>query len=228
MGFRKKHDITDIYHVRDEKKPESLRLPDPVAGKSRSKHYHNYFRGYTEIRTVTEKGRIKIERYYTKPWIVSDLSPKKYWLVRLLYAVLTVISVVLYIAAMIQDIPGNLHWVVALPGLPSMILLFLLVIVCFLYITVPKKMTLWDHESSTKRIKKASLATGIVQAVTAMALIGFTIATGLEVVRSLQCVAVVLVAAICSGAMFFIERKVPYTEIPNDTKLPSGEAHEIR
>ncbi|HHU22851.1 MAG TPA: hypothetical protein GXZ52_05460 [Clostridiales bacterium] len=227
MAFRKKHDITDIYRVRGKTGEES-RLPELDTSIARNRNYHNYFRGYTEIQRKDEKGRIRIERYYTKPWIVSGLSVRKYWLLRLLYVLLTVLSAALYIVPMVQDVPGTRHWVVALPGMPSIILLFLLAAACVQYVTVPKKMTLWDHASSTRRIKYVSLATGIAQALTAASLAVLSLMTGREVGHSLLYAAGVLISAVCSGSIFFVERKVPYSEIPNDTILPEGEAYQIR
>lgn len=228
MGiFRKKHDITDIYGVRG-RRTENLRLPDSPTKRSYSRNYHNYFRGYTEIRRTNEKGRVVIERYYTKPWIVSGLSTRNYWLVRLLYAVLTAMSVGLFFAALYQNIPANRHWVVALPGLPTVTILFLQVIFCVLYIVVARKMTLWDHASSTKRLKVITLISAITQGLTALALVGYAIVMGQEISRTLICALMVLVAAICSAVIHLVERKMPYTEIPNNTKLPAGEAHEIR
>lgn len=228
MGIvRKSHDITDIYGVRSKRK-DTLRLPDSPVKKTRNRHYHNYFRGYTEVRRVNEKGRVVIERYYTKPWKVSKLSSQKYWLLRLLYVLLTAASVVLYIFAMTRTIPGNSHWIVAIPGMPAMIVLFLQAVTVIQYLTVPRKMTLWDLESSTKHIKRAALAASIIQGVTALALLGFALVSGQEIGQTLSCVLLDLIAAACSATIFIVERKVPYTEIPNDTKLPDGEAHEIR
>ncbi|MGN1003918.1 MAG: hypothetical protein ACI4O5_03700, partial [Oscillospiraceae bacterium] len=181
----------------------------------------------TEIRKVNARGRVVTERYYTQPWIVSGLSPQAYWLVRLLYALLVAVSAVLYITALCQNVPGNCSWIVALPGYPGMILLFLLAVVTLAYIFVEKKMTLWDHTSSTRRLKIVSLATGIVQALAGLTLAVFALVTGEQVGKSLGCAAMVLLSACCSGALFFLERKMPYQEIPNETRLPEGEAHEI-
>ena len=228
MGiFRKPHDITDIYGVRGKQK-ETLRLPDSPSKKTFNRHYHNFFRGYTEVRQINEKGRVVIQRYYTKPWKVSGLSAWNYWLLRLLYVFLTVVAIALYITAMTQDVPGNHHWLVAIPGLPTITVLFLQVVTVIQYVTVPRKMTIWDHTSSTKHIKRTTLAAAIIQGVTALMLLGFALVTGQEIGRTLLCVLADLIAAGCSAAIFFVERKVPYTEIPNDTKLPSGETHEIR
>ena len=230
MGFRKKHDITDIYGVKSKKdSPFSTKdeVDAPETGFRHSSHYHKYFRGYTEIRKVNDKGRVVAERYYTRPWIVSGLSPRNYWLVRLLYALLVAASAALFITGLCLKVPGTASWVVALPGMPSAILLFLLAVVTLTYIFVEKKMTLWDHTSSTKRLKVVSLITAIGQALTALTLAVFALATGEQVLKSLGCAALVLLSACCSGALFFLERKMPYQEIPNETRLPNGEAHEI-
>lgn len=230
MGFRKKHDITDIYGVKSKKDSPFSRKDEvdaPETGYRHSTHYHKYFRGYTEIRKVNAKGRVVVERYYTRPWIVSGLSTCNYWLVRLLYAFLVAASAALFITGLCLKVPGTASWVVALPGMPSAILLFLLAVVTLTYIFVEKKMTLWDHASSTKRIKVVSLITAIGQALTALTLAVFALVTGEQVLKSLGCAALVLLSACCSGALFFLERKMPYQEIPNDTRLPEGEAHEI-
>lgn len=231
MGFRKKHDITDIYGVRGMKdSPFATKgeVEAPETGYRHSDHYHKYFRGYTEIRKLNAKGRVVVERCYTKPWIVSGLSGRNYWLVRLLYACLVAVSAALFIAVLCRrDVPGNTSWIVALPGFLSVIPLFLLAVVTVIYIFVEKKMTMWVYASSTKRLKVLSLVTGICQALTALTLAGFALATGEETPRSMACAALLLAAACCSGALFFLERNMPYTEIPNETRLPEGEAHEI-
>lgn len=231
MGlFRKKHDITDIYGVKSKKEDPLSRFGEvdaPETGRRHSDYYHKYFRGYTEIRKLNEKGRVRVERYYVRPWIVSDLPTGKYWLLRLLYAVLTAVSAGLFIVALLQRVPSNYSMIVALPGYISILLLFLLAVVVVSYIFVPRKMTLWDHSSSTGRLKKLSLAAGIGQLLTALATVIFLLRYGFFVTETMQCVFLMAVAGLCSGAMYFVERKVPYTEIPNETKLPAGEAHEI-
>lgn len=228
MGiFHKRHDVTDIYGVKSEAY-KNLRLPDTPIKKTFNRHYHNYFRGFTEVRTEDRKGRIKIERFYTKPWIVSGLSKKKYWMLRILYMILAFISISLYLLAMSRDVPGNYHWVVALPGMPAAIILFLMAVVVVQYVAVPRKMTLWEHESSTKNIKRASLASACIVALTGLAMIGFVAVNGEELFKSILCILMNFVSSCCSAAIFILEKKVPYHEIANDTVLPEGEKHEIR
>ena len=230
MGLGKKHDITDIYGVRGRRSSPLTSRGDveaPETGFRHSGRSHKYFRGYTEIRRLAARGRVTVERCYTRPWIVSALSGRQYWLVRLLYALLTAASAALFLAGLAQRIPGNSSWVVALPGYAGALLLFLLAAVTLRYIFTPRRMTLWDHAASTARLKRFALLTAAAQALTAAALAGFALATRQEVPRSLACAGLILLSAAFSAALFVLERRMPYTEIPNDTKCPPGEAHEI-
>ncbi len=231
MGFfRKKHDITDIYGVKSMKESPFTRKgeeEEPGSSRRHSDYYHKYFRGYTEIRKLNEKGRVRVERYYVRPWIVSGLSPVKYWLVRLLYVCLTVGSAILFCIGLMKRIPSNYSLVVALPGYAGILFLFLLMVSVSGYIFVSKKMTLWDHTSSTSKLKRFALLTGICQMLTALTMIGYLLYSKVFVSETLRSIILITVAAVCSAAIFFVERKVPYTEIPNETKLPVGEAHEI-
>lgn len=231
MGiFRKKHDITDIYGIKSKSESPFTKKGEeeaPESGRRHSDYYHKYFRGYTEVRKLNPKGRVVIERYYTRPWIVSGLSKVKYWLLRLLYAVLCLGSAALLILALIQNVPANYSWIVALPGYASFLLLFFLIVSTVAYIFVEKKMTLWAYTSSTKKLKRFALATSIGQVVTAVVLALFALITQVYVSKTLLSALLVFLAALCSGVMFFVERKIPYVEIPNETKVPAGESHEI-
>lgn len=225
--WSRKHDVTDIYGVRRERRFGD-RLPDaPETGFRHSDTYHRYFRGYTEIRRKNAKGRITVERYYTRPWIVSGLTGAGYWLCRLLYGGLTVAAIILYIWSLCLDIPGTRSVAVAIPGLPSAILLFLLAVFTVSYIAAPRRMTLWDHASTSKRLKVMACIAAAGLALTGLALAGYGLWSGGYVGESLLGAAALLAAAALAFALFLLERRMPYSEVPNDTKLPEGEAHEI-
>lgn len=232
MGlFRKNCNVTDINGVKYQNDtPFIEKGKDKVSETERrrgNRYYYKYFRGYSEVRKLNQRGRVTVERHYTQPWIVSGLSTVRYWLLRLLYAVLAALSASLFIGALIQRIPGNYTWMVVVPGYVSGLLLFMLVVSTLAYIFIERKMTLWGHHSSTKQLKRYALATSIGQLVTAVAMTAVALVTQLYVSESLLCAGAALVSSICSGAMFLIESQVPYKEIPNETKLPNGEAHEI-
>ncbi len=226
--MRRQSDLNDIYGVKRIKtNPLEKDNEVPESGFRHSDSYHRYFRGYTEIRREKPNGRYKVERYYTQPWIVSAASPQVYWLTRLMYATLVCLSWLLYLGAMCTDLGSNRCWFVAIPGLPAVIVLVLLTVVTVSYLFVPKKMTLWDHASSTKRLKTVSLITGGCMTLTAIAKAAYLLICGGNVRGELISIAVTLAAAVCAAALYVLERGVVYTTIPNDTVLPEGEAHEI-
>lgn len=226
--MRRQSDLSDIYGVKRIKSNPLEKDNDvPESGFRHSDSYHRYFRGYTEIRREKSNGRYSMERYYTQPWIVSAASGQVYWLTRLMYAALVILSWILYLWTMCADLGSNHSLLVAVPGLPSVIFLFLLSAVTISYIFVRQKMTLWEHESSTKRLKYFSLLTGGCIALTAICKLIYLLSCGGSVRSELISIGITLAAAACAAALFLLERKVIYTTIPHDTVLPEGETHEI-
>lgn len=225
MGiFRKKQDANSKKSSLSDSQKEKSSLG---FGRRRSNYYQKYFRGYTEVRQLNAKGRVVVERYYTQPWIVSGLSKGKYWMLRLLYFVMITASTAVFIVAMSQDVLGNYSIIVGLPTCVSIIMLFLLILSMFSYIFVEKKMTIWAHTSSTKKLKRYSLASSIAQLLTGVAMFVSALIMQAEISQSLSCAVLALLSSIFSGTVFLIERKVPYHEQPNDMKLPAGESYEI-
>lgn len=225
--MRRQSDLTDIYGVKQKKSNPLERNNDSAeTGFRHSDSYHRFFRGYTEIRRVKPNGRIGVERYYTQPWIVNAASDRVYWLNRLMYVSLVLLSVTAYIWAMCLPLDSNRAWFVALPGVAAVLLLFLLGVVVLNYLVMRRKMTLWDFETSTKRLKTVSLLASGCMAATAAAKVGHMLGNGFAI-DELKCIGVVLFAAACTVAIYGMERDVVYTTIPNDTVLPEGEAHEI-
>lgn len=225
--MRRQSDLNDIYGVKRIKNPLDQDNDVPETGFRHSDSYHRYFRGYTEIRREKPNGRYAVERYYTQPWIVNAASSQVYWLTRLMYAALICISWILYIWAMTMDLGSNRAWFVAIPGMPSVILLLLQSVVTISYIFMRRKMTLWDHESSTKRLKMAALITGGCMALTAVMKLAYLVIYGGAGGREMLSIGMTLLAAASTAVIYPLEREVVYTTIPNDTVLPEGEAHEI-
>ena len=226
--MRRQSDLNDIYGVKRMKSnPLDQGNDVPETGFRHSDSYHKYFRGYTELRREKPNGRYSVERYYTQPWIVSASSPRVYWLTRLMYAALVGLSWFLYIRAMCMQLGSNRAWFVAVPGFSAVIFLVLLSAVTFFYIFARRKMTLWNHESSTKRLKTVSLLTGSCIALTAVTKVVYLIIHGTKIREELLSIAITLLAAVSAAVIFLMEREVVYTTIPNDTVLPEGEAHEI-
>lgn len=226
--MRRQSDLNDIYGVKQIKtNPLEKDHEVPETGFRHSDSYHRYFRGYTEIRREKPNGRFKVERYYTQPWIVSTASAPAYWLARLLYVTLVCLSWALYLWTMNMELGSNRAWFVVVPGFSAVILLVLLSAVTLLYVFARKKMTLWDFESSSKRLKRIALFTGGCMALTAGAKAVYAVLFREAVGGELVSAAIAALAAVSAATIYLLERGMVYTTVPNDTVLPEGEAHEI-
>lgn len=226
--MRRQSDLDDIYGVK-QIKSNPLDKDNDVAetGFRHSDAYHRYFRGYTEIRVPGEMGRFSIVRYYTQPWIVDAASEKDYPCKRVLVGMLLVLSWIAYIYGMCMDVGSNRWPVAAIPGLTAVILLVILSAVAVIYLFAPRKMTLWQHESTSNRLKKMALATGGCMILAAAAKLVYMLTMQSQMAMELTSSGITAVAAIGTICIYMLERRTVYTTVPNDTVLPEGEAHEI-
>ena len=199
-----------------------------------SKYYHDYFRGYTEVRTEHPENRFrpyKIQRIYTAPWIVVDMNPGAYFGCCCCYVLLALLCAILFVSALTdRTVASNYSPVVAVPGYLSVVALLLFVIYTVAYLLRPKRMTLYEHSSSTGRLKAASLATGILCGLTTLVSLGYLLFAdaGGSVGRPLVSVAKLAGASVSALGVWALERKMSYTEKENNTVLPEGEAHRIQ
>lgn len=223
----------DIYGVRDrgmshndaEGKMDYL---DKNMGVSRSSFYHAYWRGWSEVR-VDRPGRpFRVERVYTAPWIRQDVSARAYVLYRLLYGALIALAVALFVFAMTRPVGSNSCWYVALFGLPSTILIFVMVWMFVVYAKAPRKMTLWEHHSSADYLRRTALVFSLLVAATALATVVYaTLNPADQPGRQLLNAGADLLAAASLFAVFSLEKRMKYADIPNDAQTPDG-GFEIR
>lgn len=198
-----------------------------------SRYYHDYFQGYTEIRTANPGNRFKpykIRRIYTEPWIVADHQTPVYFSYCCCYLLLAILCAVLFVSALTdRSVAGNYSWIVAIPGYAGVVCLLLFAVCTAAYLLRPRKMTLYEYNSSTRRIKLFSLLTGILCAVTALvSLIYLALVQSGNTTHALLSAAKLAGAAAAAMGVWLLERKMPYTEEENKVTLPEGEIHRIQ
>ena len=198
-----------------------------------SKYYHDYFRGYTEVRTEDPDNQFKpykIQRIYTAPWIVADMHPGVYFSYCCCYVLLVLLCAVLFVTALTdRAVAGNYSPVVAVPGFLSVVAVLLFAVYTAAYLLRPKKMTQYEYSSSTGRLKIFSMAAGILCGLTALVSLGYLLFAGTDnVSHSLLTVAKLAGASASAMGVWALERGMSYTEKENNTKLPKGEAHRIQ
>lgn len=224
--MQRQSDLNNIYGVQSQREQCSGAGANEN-GIRHSSAYHNFFRGYTEIRRETATGRIRIERYYTQPWIVSTEPAKKYWLRRILYLLLIISGWLLYIGSMCMDIESNRSLLVAVFGFAAVLMLVLLSATCLSYLFAHKKMTLWDQTSTSGQLKTRSAAAGSFMLLTAAARMYAVISLRQGTAQEGIGIIALLLSATCILSIQPLEKQVNYAEIPNKTTLPDGERHEI-
>lgn len=201
---------------------------DKNVGVNRSSFYHSYWRGWTEVRVDRPGKLFKVERVYTAPWIRQDLSTRDYVLIRVLYGFLLALSIVLFAVAMTQRVGSNFCWYVAMFGLPTAILMFVVVWMFVSYAKAPRQMTLYEHRSTSSYLKWICLVFSIALAATALSTVLYTLLNmGDEPLKQLLNVLLDLLAAGSAFTVFMLERKMKYIDIPNTNNPPAG-GFEIR
>ncbi len=225
--FGKKKNGSDIYGVKG-KRP--FRDESPETGFRHSDHYHRYFRGYTEVRTEKPNGGYRLKRFYTAPWQVQDCSDRAYWCGRALCVLLVALAAVLYVMALTNTAAGgNACWYVAVPGLPSAVLLVYCAGATLLWFFAPRRMTYYDRDAGATRLRIAALIAAIALALTAVMKLVYLIGNaGTPVLPELLTAAELLAAAAAIYAEGRYIRSLRYREEPNETVLPEGEQYEIR
>lgn len=192
-------------------------------------YYHKYFQGYTEVRRVNAKGRVVSERYYTAPWQKHCLTDRQWVLTKAAYVLGTLISTVLFLWALIQRVPSNSAAIVAAPGFLSGLLMVLLWMAVFTYVSAPRKMTLWEYRSGKSKVERFTrlAAAGII--VTLVAKVVFIcVWMGFSWEGEIAGLLLLAVSAVPLVVIFLVERKMNYEELENTTRVTEEERYDIQ
>lgn len=192
-------------------------------------YYHKHFMGYTEVRRVDQKGRIVIERCYTAPWQRHNLSDRKWVLTKMAYVLGTLLTTILFLWALIQRVPSNSAALVAAPGFLSGLLMVLLWMAVFTYVSAPRKMTLWEYRSGKSKVENFTRLTAAAILLTFVAKIVF-ICVWMDFSWQGETAGLVslFLSAVPPVLMFLVERKMDYEELPNGTVVTEEERYDIQ
>lgn len=192
-------------------------------------YYHKHFQGYTEIRHVNENGAVVSERIYTAPWYHHKTTNKQWILAKTAYFGGVLISSILFLWALTQRIPSNVSKLVAVPGYATVVLMILMWMSVFAYITAPRKMTLWEYRSGKSKIELFTRLAVVGLAATALAKVLFIcFAAGFAWTGEFGSIAALLLSAIPLLLIFLYERKMPYEELENENTVTDEERYDIQ
>lgn len=192
-------------------------------------YYHKHFMGYTEIRRVNERGRIVIERCYTAPWQHHNISDKRWVLTKLAYVLGALITSALYLWALVQRVPSNSAALVAAPGFLSGLLMVLLWMAVFAYVSAPRKMTLWEYRSGKGKIERYTRLAAAAILLTVIAKIVFIcVWMDFHWEGEILPTVVLAIAALPLIGVYIAEHKMDYDEIRNENSVTEEERYDIQ
>ena len=179
-----------------------------------SRAYERHFEGYVETpQPVSGKKRSKSVRTYVDSIWVQDLTPKGRVLLRVLYAVLYLISLPPFLYSATRVIPANMVWYVTLPQAFSVFALGWTALNLYRYLTLPPVMTVRQHRLGVLWLRRTGCAAWIALALCAVT---YAVHAVVEYNRmNTLCALFTLFSSACLFALFLVERSVLYTEQPN-------------
>lgn len=196
---------------------------DLDTGFRHSDAYHSFFEGYTERLALDENGRQRLQREYTAPWIVEDLSPAKSRRVRIVAWFFYLAAVGIYLWCALRPVGSNSSPYVAAAGLLTVIPLLLLFFALVTFTLHTEKLTKYDYKSNRKRLRVLSLAGAILMAATAaMVMLYFLLHIEQGWCDGLLGSGLHAVSALCLFALWRVLHSIPYKEIANSAQPSEG------
>lgn len=192
-------------------------------------YYHKHFQGYTEVRRVNEKGRVVSERHYTAPWQRHSLTDKQWVLTKAAYLLGVLLSTVLFLWALIQRVPSNSAAIAAAPGFLSGLLMVLMWMAVFTYVSAPRNMTLWEYRSGKSKIELFTRLTAAAILLTVIAKVVF-ICVWMDFSWEGEVLGLLALALAAAPliAIFLVERRMNYEELENSTLVTEEERYDIQ
>lgn len=192
-------------------------------------YYHKHFMGYTEVRRVNAKGRVISERHYTAPWQRHALTDQRWVLTKVAYVLGVLISTVLFLWALVQRVPSNNAAIAAAPGFLSGLLMLLMWMAVFAYVSAPRKMTLWEYRSGKSKVEIFTRLTtaGIIATVVAK-VVFICVWMDFSWEGEITGLLALVLSVVPLLAIFFVERRMNYEELENTTLVTEEERYDIQ
>lgn len=192
-------------------------------------YYHKHFQGYTEVRRVNEKGRVVSERHYTAPWQKHCLTDSRWILTKVAYFFGTLISSALFLWALVQRVASNSAAIVAAPGFLAGLLMVLMWMAVFTYISAPRRMTLWEFRSGKSKVELFTRLAAAAIILTVVAKVIF-ICVWMDFHWEGEVIGLLLllVSAVPLILIFLAERRMNYEELENTTAVFDEERYDIQ
>lgn len=205
------------------RKHDSSPLERSTGKFGRNMAYHGFFEGYTEIRVPKASGRgTRIQRIYTGAHYKPELSFKQMVLLRVFYAALYVLSVILFVKSALMDVMSNYTWYITIFQACTVPMIAWMFIALIYYLPVREQLEIPEYKRSSRALKRSTLVASICMAAAAVFALLFALISGSDNLFG-ELLSALLFAL--SSAMFFIinriESGIDYQWIDSTVEKPS-------
>ena len=185
--------------------------------------YHRFFEGYSEVLEEDERGRRHIRRVYTGKYYEPVSSPARRTVIKAGYSAAAICSDVLVLLAGAKDTAANRTPIANLPFMLSLAALFWVCASVLTYLFTKRRMTIHEYKSSSRSVKRSTLAASIALSASALTALLFPV-LGLESVPSAGylCAGELAASAALMFAVNRTEYSEKYSEIKNEISLPDS------
>lgn len=184
--------------------------------------YHNYFEGWSEQKETVD-GKERIRRIYTGKYYVLAEGEKAFFRHKLAYAVLSALSLAVWLVGTGLHAPSNYSVIAAAPGLISLIFWLFYLAYLVRYVTRPYRMKQWDYRCGPRRILLLGRITAGLMALNCLISAVFLAGNGSEAFRAEVTALGWKLAAFCLlGVVLLTEQRTKYTVLEDEEEDPHG------
>ncbi len=181
-----------------------------------SRAYERHFEGYVETaEDVPGQKRARSVRTYVDTIWVREATERKTLMLRILFVILFLLSLVLFLYASVQDIPANRVWFVTAPQALSLFSLGWTALTLARYCLLPQEMTVRQHRLGVTHFHRANALAWIFLFVLAGTYILFALLYPAQRSTALPGALLCLLAGAAQLVVFWTEHTVSYVDRDN-------------
>ncbi len=193
----------------------------PETGFRHSTSYHDFFRGYTEVKVPKKNGKYKIQRIYTADWVRRDIPEQSFVSLKIIYGLLFAGAWISFVWSTSMNVASNLRWFVVLPVGVSLLALFLASVSVISWFTDPRDMTYGQFHNGPYKLKSRAMVAACALMVTSGAKIISMFVGGLQDSSGeLGSILLSALSAALISVVYLCEKQAVYVNVPNNTEIP--------
>jgi hypothetical protein len=195
----------------------------PQSASFHRRAYHREFEGWSEVKRVGLSGKVEIQRVYTGKYFEPAIPMQKRIALRALYVLLLVLSGWLFGSCAFRPAVCNTVLYVGFAQALTVGALIWIIYVLIFYVPTIGKMTIGDYNTLHRPLLRSTMAAGVCMgAAGVLSVLSFFLNRPVSDVADLLCSAGFIVSGCIVLIIHFLEKKLIYKELVNETAAPES------